>query len=376
MNESRATRYHRLKRRAVAGSQLAGAAFLLAALAGPSQTLRDIVAAGVDGVAAPPWLAPWLVVALYVGGLALAYGLCSLPFAFYLAFALERRYGLSVQRAGDWLRQHVKAFAVALGLGLAGAELVYACLRAWPDRWWLFAAAAFSGAIVVLARVGPTLLLPLFYRLRPLHREALSDRLVALARRMGTPVVGVYEWGFGERTRRANAALVGVGRSRRILLSDTLLSEYSDDEIEVILAHELAHHVHADIWKGIAYETALAFGGFYAAHWLLAALGGRLALAGPADVAGLPLLLLAGAAVSLLLLPCANAASRAFERRADRAAIELTGKPAAFVSAMRRLGAQNLAEERPSTLVRVLFLSHPPVAERIAAAEQVLTNVS
>jgi STE24 endopeptidase len=172
---------------------------------------------------------------------------------------------------------------------------------------------------------------------------------------------------LSDRTKKANAALTGIGTTRRILLSDTLLADHSDDEIEVILAHELAHHVHHDIWTGIALEAVLIGLGFYLADGALARYGPSVGLTGKADVAGLPLLVLAGAAVSLALLPVANALSRAHERRADRYALALTKNPSAFITAMKRLAAQNLAEEHPTRLARV-FSTHPPTSERIEAA--------
>ena len=182
-------------------------------------------------------------------------------------------------------------------------------------------------------------------------------------------VLGAYEWGLGDKTKKANAALAGIGATRRILVSDTMLAEYSDEEIEVVLAHELAHHVHGDIWKGIAFESALIVAGFYLAARVLTTFSPSIGLRGPVDVAGLPLLLLAAGAVSLVTVPVAHAMSRAYERRADRFALDLTRNPAAFISAMRRLGAQNLAEEHPSRMVQWLFYSHPPMRERISAAQ-------
>ena len=183
--------------------------------------------------------------------------------------------------------------------------------------------------------------------------------------------MGVFEWQLSDRTRKANAALAGIGRTRRILLSDTLLAEHSDDEIEVILAHELAHHVHRDIWSGIALEAVLdRRSGFYVADRVLAALLAHGSGCGQGGLAGLPLLVLAAGAVSLLLLPSSNALSRAHERRADRFALEMTENADAFVSAMKRLRSQNLAEERPSRLVELLFHSHPSTSARIAAARR------
>ena len=158
--------------------------------------------------------------------------------------------------------------------------------------------------------------------MKPLDRDALRARLLALADRAGARVLGAYEWGLGEKTRKANAALAGLGGTRRILVSDTMLAEFSDDEIEVVLAHEIAHHVHGDIWKGIAFESALIVAGFYLASLVLRLMAGPAGLRGVDDVAGLPLLLLAAGAVSLVMVPAAHAMSRGFERKADRFALQ------------------------------------------------------
>ena len=374
MNEDKASRYHRLKRRIAVLSVVWTAALLAGLLwSGGSVSLRS----AADGTAARfgpgSWRTPLTVIA-YVLLLAAVNEIGSLPLAFYSGWTLERRYGLSTQRFRAWLLDQVKAFALGIVLASFAASIVYWLIRVSPERWWLAAGVVFALLIVVFANLAPVLLLPLFYRLRPLDRETLRVRLLALAERAGARVLGVYEWGLADKTRKANAALAGLGGTRRILVSDTMLAEYSEDEIEVVLAHELAHHVHGDIWKGIIFESGLVLGGFYAAQRLLAALSGVFGLQGPADVAGLPLLLLAACGVSLAAVPAAYAMSRAHERSADRFALRLTRNPSAFISAMRRLGAQNLAEDHPSKIVQWLFYSHPPVRDRIAAAQAFSTN--
>ena len=210
-----------------------------------------------------------------------------------------------------------------------------------------------------LAKLLPLVLLPLFYKFTPLDRESLRARLVSLSERAGVPVLGVYEWGLGEKTRRANAALVGTGGTRRIIVSDTLLAEYSDDEIEVILAHELAHHVHRDILTSLIAESALLLAAFYAAAVVLGAVWDEVGLRSPSDVAGLPLLLLAGGAVSVAATPAVNALSRWNERRADRYALALT-QPARRVHL--RHEAAGVAEPRRRTPVarRAVALPHAP----------------
>lgn len=362
-NEDKATRYHRLGRRASLAATSAGAALLaVLAFGGYAMWLRDVVAGLAPGSFA-------LSVALYTAIVVLLAEGVQLPFSYYQGITLERRYGLSTQTLVRWWVDRAKGTAVALVFAIAAALLVWILIRHAPGTWWIIAAAVFTALGVVLAQLAPVLLLPIFYDIRPLRRQDLVDRLIALAGRAHARVMGVFEWRLSDRTRKANAALAGIGRTRRILLSDTLLAEHSDDEIEVILAHELAHHVYYDIWTGIALEAALMTVGLYAADRVLAAVGPMTGLAGKADIAGMPLLVLTAAAVSFVLLPIAHLMSRHHERRADRYALEMTGNARAFVSAMKRLSLQNLAEDRPSRLVEVLFHSHPCTAARIEAAE-------
>ncbi|MEX2270074.1 MAG: M48 family metalloprotease [Vicinamibacterales bacterium] len=353
-NEDRSIRYHRLRRQASVLSTLAAAAALVFLIATPaSRTLASLVGG---------------FVVLYVMLLALVVEAVTLPFAFQIGWRLERKYGLSRESAAGWFRAHLKGFAVGLPIVIAAAEAVYVAARTWPEVWWLPAAAMLTAGLVALVHLAPVMLMPLFVRVKPLERPELSRRLAALTARAGVPVVGVFEWELGARTSKANAALTGLGATRRILVSDTLLAGYSDDEIEVILAHELAHHVHRDLWTAVAVESALLFLGAYAAHVVIRMAGPSVGILSPADVAGLPLLLLTAGALSLVLSPVARAVSRRHERRADAFALTMTRAPEAFISAMKRLGAQNLAEEDPSALTRVLFHSHPPMVERIRRA--------
>jgi STE24 endopeptidase len=355
MNEDRAARYHRLKRQASVLS-VAWSLLLLAGLlfTGGSARVRDLAHSSVLG---------YVIVLVLLGELG------SMPLAFYSGFVLERRYGLSNERLRRWLLDRAKSLGIGLVLAGGAVELIYFFIRLSPDRWWLSTGLSFAAVIVGLTNLAPVLLLPLFYTVKPLARESLRVRLLALAERAGARVLGAYEWGLAEKTKKANAALAGIGGTRRILVSDTMLAEYSEEEIEVVLAHEIGHHVHGDIWKGMVFESGLILAGFYFAARVLLVFSDRFGLRGVADPAGLPLLLLAAGAVSLVMVPVAHAMSRAYERSADRFALDLTKNPAAFVSAMRRLAAQNLADEHPSKVVEWLFHSHPPVRERIAAAQ-------
>ena len=371
MNVEKAVSYHRLKRRAGIAATLLSAALLAALLAtGASEALRDLASRAASTNPTP--VSSPAAIAVYAMLLCALLQGAALPMAWYRGVVLERRYGLSSERTARWLADYLKAAAVSTAIAVAAAELVYAALRRWPGFWWVAAAIGGGAAILLLARAAPIVLLPLFYRFKPLDRPLLQDRLRTLSHRAGAPVLGVYEWELGGKTRRANAALVGVGSTRRILLSDTLLADYSDDEIEVILAHELAHHTHRDVLKSVAAQTCLLLAGFAAAAaaFDVRATVGNGGWRHAADVAGLPVLLLAVGAVSVVLSPAIHALSRRHERRADAYALQLTSRPAAFVSAMRRLGAQNLAEPQPSRAAVWLFHSHPPIEERIDRARR------
>jgi STE24 endopeptidase len=342
---------------------------LLAALlaTGASAWLRDIAAAATRRSGSSP-----ATIALYVGILCAAWHLLALPVAWYGGLVVDRRYGLSSESAGRWLRDYLKGALLSTVIALLAAEFLYLTLRRWPRAWWAIAALGCGFGILLLTRAAPVVLLPLFYRFTPLDRPSLLARLEALCVRAGLRAVRVDEWKVGDRTPRANAALVGVGGTRRILLSDTLLAACSDEEIEVVLAHELAHHAHRDVLKGVAAQTLLlvaAFGAAAAALHAAPRIAPGTATSGPSDVALLPLLLLAAGAASMLLAPAMNAMSRAHERRADAYALRLTQQPAAFISAMRRLAAQNLAEPQPGRLALWLFHSHPPVEERVERAK-------
>jgi Zn-dependent protease with chaperone function len=356
LNEDKSTRYHRLRRRSAIASGL-------------STSVANL-ARGVSH--AQPTSYSALAVAVYVVIIAAIHEGITFPVAFYQGFLLEQRYGLSKESPRGWFADRAKAAVLALALSTAAAEVIYVSMRLSTRWWWALTSGVFILAIAGLTRAAPVLLLPLFYRFTPMSRESLRNRLVSLSEKAGVPVLGVYEWALGEKSRRANAALVGSGSTRRILLSDTLLAEYSEDEIEVILAHELAHHVHHDIRNAFVTESALLVLALYAAATVLALSAPRLGLGGVADIAGLPLLVLAGGALTTVAAPLVNAVSRRNERRADRFAITITKQPAAFISAMKRLGTQNLAEEHPSKVVLWLFHSHPPIEQRIEAARSFL----
>ncbi len=288
----------------------------------------------------------------------------------YYAYRLEHRFHLSNQGLISWIKDQIKGWLVGLMIGTLLVELAYLLIRQSPEHWWLIAWAVFIALFIFFAHIAPVTLFPLFYKFKPLQDEELKQRLLRLSERAGARVHGVYEWKLSEKSKKANAALAGLGNTRRIILADTLLDKYSHDEIESILAHELGHHVRRHILKSIVVQIAVTFFGFWAIDTTLRYAVEQIGMfQGMADFASLPLLALVSTLMSLLLMPALNAYSRRNEREADRYCWESTTAVAPFISSMNKLAEQNLAERSPSKWVEWLFHSHPAISKRIAAAE-------
>ncbi|HSM87524.1 MAG TPA: M48 family metallopeptidase, partial [Candidatus Limnocylindrales bacterium] len=288
----------------------------------------------------------------------------------YRSFRLEHRFSLSNQRFGSWLKDQFKGWMLGLVLATVLCEIVYALIRTSPEHWWIFAWVIFIALFVFFAQIAPVVLFPLFYKFSPLQNEELKQRLVRLGERAGTRVRGVYEWKLSEKSKKANAALTGLGNTRRIILADTLLENYSNDEIEAVLAHELGHHVHGHIVKSIFVEAAVTLAGFWAANMVLEyAIYHEHMFLLMSDFANLPLLVLVSSVLSVLLMPALNAYSRFTERQADVYCWKSVSDITPYVTAMEKLNKQNLSESHPSRIVEILFHSHPPISKRIAAAE-------
>src|SRR5579884_1216894 len=357
-------RYNRIHRRLTfIDLGLSFGVLLLLLMTGWTGTLRDWAWHGASAHYA-------LALFFYIGLLAAISKVVSLTPDIY-SFRLEHRFHLSNQGWASWAWDEAKGWLLGLLLGAIAGEIVFATIRAWPDFWWLIAWVVFIALMVFFAQIAPVVLFPLFYKFKPLENEELKARLVSLGERAGARVHGVYEWKLSEKSKKANAALTGLGNTRRIILADTLLQNYSADEIEAILAHELGHHAHKHMLKGIAIQVAVTFVGFWAANQVLRyAIYSRHMFEHLSDFADLPLLVLVSSMISLLLAPALNAWSRHNERQADLYSWQSTSSIEPFITSMTKLADQNLAEREPSRLVEILFHSHPPITKRIRAAQE------
>jgi len=358
-----ARRYNRIRRRLeVADLALGFFVLTVLLLTGWTGTLRDVAYRGAHQIYS-------LAVFFYVAMLLLISKLLGSGLDYY-SFRLEHRYNLSNQKLKPWLRDELKGWLVGLGVATLLVELLYFTIRQFPLHWWFIAWGVFIGLFILFAQVAPVIFLPLFYKFQPLENEALRQRLVRLSEKAGTQVRGVYEWKLSEKSKKANAALTGLGATRRIILADTLLQNYSDDEIEAVLAHELGHHVHRHILKSIAVQAGITLFGFWAANAVLHyALERFHVFETMSDFANLPLLVLVSTVLSVVLMPVLNAYSRFNERQADRYCFQSIARVEPFISSMNKLAQQNLAERHPSNWVEWLFHSHPSISKRVAAAE-------
>ncbi len=310
------------------------------------------------------WLRLIAVAAIY--GIALE--ILTLPLDFWSGFLLEHRFKLSNQTLAGWAWKRVKGYLVGGPIALGLLCGLYALLWFSGDWWWVYAALGLLLFTVVMGRIAPVLILPLFYKVTPLDNADLLGRLRNLAEGTGLTIEGVYRLGLSAETKKANAALAGLGSSRRVLLGDTLLEEFSPEEIEVVFAHELGHHVYRHIIKMMALSVVLTAGGLWLVDVILRHAAPALGYTGLADPAALPLLLLVLMVFGLLLAPAQNALSRFFETQCDRYALDRTGKPDAYRSAFTRLARMNKSDPDPNRFVVWMLYDHPPIRERLAVA--------
>jgi STE24 endopeptidase len=315
---------------------------------------------------------PYTALILYTFVLGMLQSAITLPIGFYSGFILEHRFRLSNQSIGRWAWEHTKGLLVGLPIIVGVILFLFYSLTVFESLWWLPVACGLTFLSVVLARLAPTFILPLFYRLTPLPDGNLRERIGALCSAAGVQLEGLFSFNLSKNTRKANAAFTGIGRSKRILLSDTLLREFTEEEIETVFAHELGHYVHHHIRTGILISIGSTFLGLYVTslvyEWSVR-VGGVSSIA---DLAALPLLGLWFTLFGSVTSPLGNWISRRHERQADIYAVRASGKTDAFASALRKLSNQNLADPDPHPVVEFLFYSHPAIAKRIALVESIV----
>jgi len=314
----------------------------------------------------------WFVTAGYVAVLLTVYSLIMLPYSWWKGFYLEHKYELSNQTFFGWIWDEIKSFALSLLLGIIVFEIFYALMRGAGTYWWVWAACAWIVLQVILGMLFPVLILPLFYKTGPLERPDLQEKLEDLAKKAGVSVLGMYRLDMSEKTKKANAMMAGLGKTKRILLGDTLLDKFTDGEVVSVLAHEFGHFYHKHIWQLMVIASLLAFGGMWLADKIIHKFASILNIGGMqiTDIATLPLLLFALTLFGLITMPITNIISRYFERQADLYALKSTNDVESFITAMERLADQNLSNREPHPAIEFLMHSHPSIAKRVIFAKK------
>jgi len=311
----------------------------------------------------------YLALLLFSFALATIQSVVTLPLGFYSGYYIEHKYKLSNQNIWRWAWEHLKGMLVGLPIVICVLLFLYYCLSVYATLWWLPVSIGLMFLSVVLARIAPVIILPLFYKLTPLEDAVLKERILRLCASAGVKIEGIFSFNLSKNTKKANAAFTGIGKAKRIILGDTLIKEFSEDEIETVFAHELGHYKHHHIRVGIIISIISTFLGLYITSqcysWSLNVFG----FSSITDLAALPLLALWLSIFGLVTSPLGNLISRHHERQADAYAIQATEKREAFISALQKLASMNLADPEPHPFLVLLFYSHPPIGKRIRMVE-------
>lgn len=295
-----------------------------------------------------------------------------LPMAYYSGYILEQKFGLSNQTPRSWAWDFTKKSVLSFLFSLALILGLYALVWNFADRWWIIAWASYVFVSILMGKIFPLFIVPLFYQYSPVEDEVLRNRIFNLANRFQMPLQNIYSLNLSKTTKKANAAFMGLGKTKRVVLSDTLLGSFTHDEIEMVLAHELGHYKHKDIIKQLSLGTLLSFIAFWCAWRLMNPLASHFNIQGVSDIASLPLLFLIFYVVMLILTPLQNGASRMVERAADLFALKHYPEPAIFISCMQKLGEVNLSDPEPNPIYEWFFYDHPAIGKRIQLAERYL----
>lgn len=314
---------------------------------------------------------PFFIECFLFSGVFLAFMyLVSLPLHIFSSFVVEKKFELSERTFISWCTDELKGIALSFVLYMVCLEVFYALLRNFPETWWAIGAVLWIVFSILMARFLPVILLPVFYKYIPVSDESLQERIKDCAKASGVTLKDVSQIDFSKKTKKANAALIGLGKTRRVVLADTLVDEFPNSEVIAVVAHEFGHLKHRHIWQLLLSSGIVTFLGFY----LLSLAADKIAVVTGAgtisDITLLPVLILLLAVFSMAILPMQNLFSRILERQADRFALEVTGDKESFIGAMRRLASMNMAEVKPSILKKIFFYDHPPICERLEMAEK------
>lgn len=305
---------------------------------------------------------------MYLIGFSIIHYIINLPMHFYSGFTLEHKFNLSKERISGWLKDDIKSGVLSLAVFLIFMHALYIFLRNFETTWWIWIAIFYLFATVILVKVMPVVVIPLFFKYSSLEDER-KKWIIELSKKCGIKILDVYKIDLSKKTKKLNAAVVGLGRTRRVIVADTLLADFDRDELAGVLAHEFGHHKLRHMWKLITFSVVTTFLSYYALFLVASKLVIFLGAENIYDIKMFPAFMLVLFLAGLVILPIQNAFSRKLEKDADLFALKITDNKPAFRSLMKKLAEKNLADPNPPKLIKFLFYSHPPISERIKLAE-------
>lgn len=312
----------------------------------------------------------WQVIAIYIFSVLTAYDLISLPLEFYTSYTFEHKYHFCTQTVGNWFKDYLKSYILSMGFAIPIVEGIYWAIRAFPTIWYLIVSVFAILLIIFLGYLSPILLTPLFFKLKKIEENnELAQRLRKMCKKVNTKVKGVYEINFSSKTTKANAYLAGLGNTRRIVIADNLLDNFTVDEAEVVFAHELGHHIHRDILKLTFWSGLMCLGGFYFVSIILEKVNLYFRY-GISDIVNFPILALSMSILFFLFGLPFNFYSRKREKAADEFALKTTGKVDAFITSMAKFTNRDLADAHPHPFIEFLLYTHPSISKRINYAQE------
>jgi len=307
---------------------------------------------------------PFIQFYIFAGILGIASLVIKWPLSFYGGYIVEHKFSLSTQKFGHWLWEQLKGFLVGIVLGLVLMTIFYYLLWKQPILWWFYLWMFILAFSILLSRLAPVLIFPLFYKFKPLENEAIKERINNIARKNKLHISGIFQFNLSKTTKKANAAFTGIGKTKRVILGDTLLDNFSEDEIETVFAHEVGHYRYKHLWKGIAINSALSLAGLFLVYLIYSSIIAHFNYP-PQQLEALPYLGLLLYLYGFITGPVSNVISRHFEYQADNFAVTETSKPEVYKGCLKKLADLNLADQQPHPLVEFLFYSHPSIEHRI-----------
>jgi STE24 endopeptidase len=311
----------------------------------------------------------FFIILIYFIGLYTVYSIISLPFAYLDGFVIEHKYGFSTQDFKAWLKDWVKSFFVSFILGAIVFEIIYLVTNISPTLWWLWLSIIMIIFSVILANLFPVLILPLFYKTSPIENEDLRSKIEDICKQTKINVQGIFSINLSSKSTKANAAVVGLGNTKRILIGDTLIADYTEDEILAVLAHEITHYREHHVWWLILWQSCTTIVMFYVFYLIYPYIYGLVGFGKASDIAAFPLFGAIFAVLAFVLKPLGSAISRYYERRADKGALNLTKDPESFISLMAKFCNKQLSIAYPNPFIEWYKYSHPSPGNRIKSAE-------